>query len=245
MVLERKKRKILMTREKKFLITVLVFFGLATLDTALRVTLTLCGVGTYTWYFWWYYACGTFSLFAPLMVEKLFKLKMSYSSLIVFECFVIYTIFIGSMWDIYNKVTFYDVVAHTFSGVLFAFIGYEFFTASGKNKVEMIWVFLVVFCFACACGAVWEIIEFVGDALVDGNSQKFMLPGRIPLIGREALRDTMEDIICNTIGAIFASNYLMIKDKRDRKKIEEKATLEAVSVFEENPNEEDQSDYLE
>jgi len=223
-----------MTREKKFLITVLVFFAVATVDTALRITLTLNGIGRYTWYLWWYYGCGLVSIFAPLVVEKLFKLKMKYTSLIVFECFVMYTIFMGSMWNIYNKLPFYDVLAHTFSGVLFAFIGYEFFTNTGKNKVELMWVFLVIFCFACSCGAVWEIIEFVGDALVDGNSQKFMAPGRINLIGREALRDTMEDIICNTIGAILGANWLMIKEKKERKRIEEKASFEESATIEED-----------
>jgi len=208
-----------MTREKKFLITYIVFFALATIDTVTRVTLTLNGIGgEYTWYMWWYYGCGIISIFAPLAVEKLFRLKMSYVSLIVFECFVMYTIFLGSMWEFYYKVSFFDVVAHTFSGVLFAFIGYEFFSTSGKNKVELTWIFLTIFCFAIASGAVWEIIEFVGDALVDGNSQKFMLEDKTPLIGREALTDTMEDIICNTIGALIGANWITTKQRHLKKK---------------------------
>ena len=224
-----------MTREKKFLITILCFFAFATVDTILRVVLTLNGIGIpYRWMFWWYYGCSVISIFAPLLIEKLFRLKMSYGSLLVFEFFVVYTILIGSMWNVYNKLPFYDVIAHTFSGVLFACIGYEFFTNSGKNKVELIWVFLVVFCFSCSCAAIWEIIEFVGDALVDGNAQKFSYLGT-PFIGREALRDTMEDLICQTIGAIFGANYFMMKDRKT-KKLEEKATIEVASVFEESSN---------
>ena len=54
-------------------------------------------------------------------------------------------------------------------------------------------------------GALWEIYEFSFDGLLGMNMQKFRLEDGTLLIGHEALRDTMEDIITDAIGALIVS----------------------------------------
>ena len=49
------------------------------------------------------------------------------------------------------------------------------------------------FCFAIALGALWEIFEFAMDSFFGFNMQK------------TGLRDTMWDMIVNTVGALIAS----------------------------------------
>ena len=47
--------------------------------------------------------------------------------------------------------------------------------------------------------------------------QKFAVEGGVPLIGQEALMDTMKDIIVDTIGALVMSilGYISLKRKTD------------------------------
>lgn len=83
-------------------------------------------------------------------------------------------------------------------------------------NLSPIFVALFAFCFAVSIGCLWEIYEFAFDGVLGLNMQKFMLEDGTLLIGREALSDTMEDIIVDCIGAFVASvaGYISImKDK--------------------------------
>ena len=51
------------------------------------------------------------------------------------------------------------------------------------------------FCFALAFGVVWEIYEYTVDSVAALNMQKYALEDGTLLVGREALADTMEDLI--------------------------------------------------
>lgn len=72
------------------------------------------------------------------------------------------------------------------------------------------------FCFALAMGALWEIYEFSADALFGTNMQKFALDDGTPLVGQAALKDTMKDIIVDTLGALVMSvvGYISLKYKK-------------------------------
>ena len=65
-------------------------------------------------------------------------------------------------------------------------------------------------------GALWEIYEFSADALFDTNMQKFALDDGTPLVGQAALKDTMKDIIVDTLGALVMSvvGYISLKYKK-------------------------------
>ena len=61
---------------------------------------------------------------------------------------------------------------------------------------------IFAFCFALAVGTIWEIYEFACDGLLSLNMQKFALEDGTLLIGREALQDTMEDLIVDAVSAL-------------------------------------------
>ena len=91
------------------------------------------------------------------------------------------------------------------------------------NKAERIplnlsplFIAAFAFCFALAMGALWEIYEFSADALFGTNMQKFALDDGTPLVGQAALRDTMKDIIVDTLGALVMSvvGYISLKYKK-------------------------------
>jgi hypothetical protein len=51
-------------------------------------------------------------------------------------------------------------------------------------------------------GAIWESYEFLGDGLLGLNMQKFKLADGTLLVGHEALKDTMYDIIIDSVSAL-------------------------------------------
>ena len=121
------------------------------------------------------------------------------------------------MWNLYDIVSFYDLIAHSFSGVLFAVIGYELFLQNGKNKASYVWIFIISFAIACMAGSLWEIWEFAGDRIFGLNAQRVNDLNGVPLVGSQAIMDTMEDTICNTIGALIGSSIAVIlKKKKDK-----------------------------
>jgi uncharacterized membrane protein YjdF len=79
---------------------------------------------------------------------------------------------------------------------------------------------LFSFCFALALGAIWEIYEFIVDFLFDLNMQRYALENRTPLVGRNALNDTMKDIIVDALGALIINiiGYIMIQKRKKSEK---------------------------
>ena len=81
------------------------------------------------------------------------------------------------------------------------------------------------FCFALACGAVWEIYEFVVDGMLGMNMQKFATDQGVQFVGHEAIRDTMEDLMVDAAGALviclIGALFLRRKKREKEKKLPE------------------------
>jgi hypothetical protein len=65
------------------------------------------------------------------------------------------------------------------------------------------------FTYAVTLGVIWEILEFSMDDLVGSAHQKWDLPEAEIMIGKpyqgNGLRDTMSDLIVDSIGAFITS----------------------------------------
>ena len=72
------------------------------------------------------------------------------------------------------------------------------------------------FNFAITMGVVWEVYEFVADGVLGTNMQKFALVDGNLLAGREALIDTMQDLMVDGIGAFIISfiGYVSLKHNK-------------------------------
>jgi hypothetical protein len=76
---------------------------------------------------------------------------------------------------------------------------------------------IIAFCFAIMLDTLWEIIEFVMDALMDLNMQQYILPDGTVLIGHYAVVDTMKDLIVDAFGALIISitGYILLKRQKN------------------------------
>lgn len=114
--------------------------------------------------------------------------------------FVFASLFLGETLSYYERFAWWDTALHFSSGLLLAVFG--FLLAYVLNEDERIelhlnpsFVALFAFLFAVAGGAVWEIFEFSMDGVFGTSMQS------------GGLRDTMWDLIFDTISAAAISIY--------------------------------------
>lgn len=136
----------------------------------------------------------------------------------------------GAYLNFYYSIPAYDLVFHAVGGLAGAFAGYEVIVAMQKRDKAQCSAAIAVlgaFGFSFFAGTGWELFEFIFDQVAGGDAQHWSLalaeaaseqygvplPNVIPALDpmRWALIDTMEDIVCNTVGAVLAWIILKIK----------------------------------
>jgi len=150
---------------------------------------------------------GIVVMFLPSMIEKRMKITIPSYMHICYILFLHASIYLGEVRSFYYEVPHWDTILHTFSGFMLGAVGYsivELLNTQAKIKVNMSQIFVAMFAFsfAVATGVLWEIYEFTVDRIFSLNMQKYALQNGVPLLGAEALMDTMKDLIVDTLGAL-------------------------------------------
>ncbi|QMU57259.1 MAG: hypothetical protein GKR98_02970 [Boseongicola sp.] len=140
----------------------------------------------------------------PSLFSQRFKITLPLSFLAAISAFVFATLFLGEVFDFYNRYWWWDVLLHGASAVGFGIIGFlfVFYLFQGDKYAAPPWALAVIaFCFALAIGAIWEIFEFLADQIFGMNMQK------------SGLVDTMWDLMVDTVGASIGalSGFLWMK----------------------------------
>lgn len=159
--------------------------------------------------------------FVPAFLNKQFRISVPELLLRIYIGFVTSALLFGEIFSFFVYVPWWDSILHLFSGSLIGVVGFSLLNILNNSedlefKLNPGLVALFVFCFSLAVGVIWEIIEFTIDGFASSNMQRFKnsITGEL-WFGRQALRDTMEDFILNTIGATFISilGYIDLKRK--------------------------------
>lgn len=164
---------------------------------------------------------GIFAMLLPSILKKRVHLEIPSNMMLLFTIFLYCAIYLGEVKSFYYQVPHWDTVLHTFSGAMLGALGFSFVTFLNKTErvplnLSPLFVAAFAFCFAVMLGVVWEIYEFTADGLLSTNMQKYALENGQPLMGREALSDTMKDLIVDMIGAFVMSavGYISLKYKK-------------------------------
>ena len=144
----------------------------------------------------------------PFAGRAIFRDKIGDALWAVFVIFAFFASFLGSVEGLYGSVWWYDLAMHTLFGYIGGFIGL-FFLCKLADADKLRPLLVILFCFAVSLmfAALWEVFEFAGDKLLGNNAQG------VPVTDINGdlyipVDDTMEDIICNTVGAlVFAAHY--------------------------------------
>ena len=163
---------------------------------------------------------GLIAMELPNIISRKMKLEIPSNMYLAFLIFLYCAIYLGEVRNFYYLYEHWDVILHAFSGGMLGALGFSVVSILNKEKktyVDLSPLFVAVFAFAFAVtlGVVWEIYEYTLDGLLGMNMQKFALSNGTMLIGREAVTDTMKDLIVDSIGAatMCIIGYISLKYK--------------------------------
>ena len=137
----------------------------------------------------------------------------------MFVIFTFLAMYFGEIFNCYERFPWWDVMLHSMSGFMLGLLGYLLLYSLNDDRriffhMNSFCVMLFAFCFALACGALWEVFEFAGDFLLGMNMQKSVYVTDVqdlaPYINRwgrfmdPGLIDSMKDLIVDSIGALVA-----------------------------------------
>lgn len=129
----------------------------------------------------------------PIILNLLFKNKMTPSIRYIYYVFIFFAYYIGYIANGYDW-TNYDTIVHFTSGILSSFLSLilliKFKKFQNKNEIFNI-LFIISTVLAVAC--FWEIIEFSIDQIFNLNMQSV----------ETGVSDTMKDIMVASVGSVL------------------------------------------
>lgn len=163
---------------------------------------------------------GVVAIWLPSWLERRFRILIPSKMVVLYVLFLYGAIYLGEVRNFYYLIPHWDTILHTFSGVMLGALGFSVVNLLNKTdrvplSLSPAFVALFALCFAMSVGVLWEVYEFCADGLLGTNMQKFGPQDGAAFLGREALRDTMLDLIVDTVGASVVSlvGYLSLKLK--------------------------------
>lgn len=137
---------------------------------------------------------------APAILWRRYRILIPPEFQLVATVFVFLSIFLGSVRGYYDY-WWWDVVLHTSSGFLLGIVGFlSVFLLNRTDRIprEMRPIFVCFFAvtFAVFLGVVWEIFEFACDVAWPSMDMQSADSG---------VRDTMSDLIVDTLGAVIVA----------------------------------------
>ncbi|HON59515.1 MAG TPA: hypothetical protein PLT45_08305 [Smithella sp.] len=163
--------------------------------------------------------------FLPDYIEKRRHIHLPHVLEIIIVAFIFAGIFLSVRFDLYYQVFWWDDLLHTVSGIIIGFIGFIIiYKINGRYCMDIspLLVAVFAFTFAVTMGVIWEFFEFAMDAIFETTMQSWDLPETTLLMGKpfqgSGLRDTMSDLIVNSIGAFITSVICYFLYKEDKKK---------------------------
>lgn len=134
----------------------------------------------------------------PLMINALIALHMVLAS------------FLGSAMQFYRLVPWWDLLMHGFFGFVGSVVLYTFLLKWNGKALNRVGFLLLIFLSVMGCGALWEIFEYLADALIGGDAQRV---AEALQLGTSPIADTMTDIIV-TVAGIVVFYLVLFLDKR-------------------------------
>ena len=140
----------------------------------------------------------------PVLVARWTEIRVPPGFITAVVIFVSATLFLGEVFDFYERFWWWDIAMHGGSAVGFGLIGFVlvFMMFQGDSfAAPHFAIVFFAFCFAATIGVLWEVFEFSMDRLFGLNMQK------------SGLLDTMGDLVVDLIGAGLgaASGYAYLK----------------------------------
>lgn len=167
---------------------------------------------------------GLIVMLLPSAISRRWSFSIPDFIYVLYYVFLYCAVFLGEVFSFYYLVPHWDTILHTFSGAMLGALGFilvDLLNRAENVRVSLspLFVSLFAFCFALAAGAVWEIYEYTCDCVMGLNMQKYATEQGVQLIGQAALRDTMKDIIFDSLAALAVSTAGYFSGIRRRRQL--------------------------
>lgn len=151
-------------------------------------------------------------MFLPFIFNRIFTYQFPKAIIYFYWVFMAAAAFLGTGLHWMGRVPYYDKLLHFISAILFTLIGYIVVNnmLNPQKITHPILYSLLVFMFALACCTLWEFYEFTVDAVLDLNLQQYRSGANL-YCGRNALQDTMQDLLFGATGSALYVIYHYIK----------------------------------
>lgn len=152
----------------------------------------------------------------PFAIKKLFKVTFSRLVSCLYYIFLFLSGFLGANLEFYKNFELWDILVHFLMGVGLALLSifvlnHTIYKHGNKHNFTFTAIFMVSF--SVLCGVIWEIFEFVCDLILNSSFQRFSsYTGRL-YVGKNAILDTMLDLIMDLSGAVFSVIIIAIAIK--------------------------------
>lgn len=167
---------------------------------------------------------GIVTINIPMVLSKKFKTNFPYMIKILYTLFLFCAIYLGEIRRFYIEIALWDDMLHCFSSILTGSFGFMLIylinkrTGEKNNIINLSPLFLsfFAFCFSVSVGVIWELYEFALDRFMDLNMQKYRTDTGQMYIGRNAVKDTMNDLFLDMLGAMISAffGYASIVNKK-------------------------------
>lgn len=128
---------------------------------------------------------------------------------VISTIFVICASGLGSAIGLYDKVYCWDLIMHGIFGFMCSLIIFILMIRWKGSKLSPIGLIIIIFLCTMGVAAIWEVIEYLADRMMGGDSQKVL---ESIALGKSPVADTMEDIMIAMVGcAVFFVTLLIDK----------------------------------
>lgn len=168
---------------------------------------TVFAIGTGHWSNVFVIATAFCLTLLPTFFSDRFHIRLPMVFLAAISLFVFSTLFLGEVFDFYDRFWWWDILLHGISAIGFGIIGFlfVFYLFEGDRYAAPPWALaLIAFAFAVSIGTMWEIFEYGMDQIFGLNMQK------------SGLDDTMTDLIVDALGAFTGaiSGFFWLKGRQ-------------------------------
>lgn len=149
-----------------------------------------------------------FLTFLPRILEKYFGIILPAGLEIISLMFIYGILFVGEVRGLYAELWWWDILLNFLAAIALGFIGLSIMYVlykEGKIDTSPIFIIVLTFFFAFSIGSLWEIFEYFLDSTFGTGLQ------------RGGIKDTMQDMIVNAIGAGIVSTLGFFYIKKGKK----------------------------
>ncbi len=147
-------------------------------------------------------------LLVPLFLRKVCKIPIHPVMELLYLIFVIIAQFLGSVVNLYSKIEWFDLFAHTLSGFLTALLAlFLMIQFKQYNEKKLLFNLTYILGIVFLVAGLWEFFEYGSDVLTGSNLQHAIETG---------VHDTMDDMLVAFVGSILFAvcySYEVLKNK--------------------------------